>query len=405
MIIGRWNFRLGAAMLLAGLLGAVAPAPAQDEPIRVGDINSYTALPAFTIPYRNGWQMALEEINAGGGVLGRKLVMVSYDDDGKPGTAVDRAQQLVSHDHVVMLVGGFFSNIGLALASFAAQNKVIYLAAEPLSDALTWSKGNRYTFRLRTNTYMQAAMLADQASKLPAKRWALVAPNYEYGQSAAANFKKLLAAKRPDIEWVGEQWPALGKLDAGATVEALAQAKPEAIFNVLFGGDLANFVREGNTRGLFKDVAVVSMLTGEPEYLDPLKAEAPKGWIVTGYPWYAIHTSAHDKFLAAYQGRFHDHPRMGSVVGYDTALAVAAAIKSAGGTDTEKLLAAFEGLSLETPFGPIVFRTIDHQSTMGTFVGKTDLKDGAGVMVDWYYAHGAKYLPSDEDVKSMRPAD
>ncbi len=91
--------------------------------------------------------------------------------------------------------------------------------------------------------------------------------------------------QRPDIQWVGEQWPPQGKIDAGAVVEAIAKTEPEAILNVCFGPDLVKLVREGNTRGLFKDRAVVSFLTGEPEYLDPLKDETPEGWIVTGYPW------------------------------------------------------------------------------------------------------------------------
>ena len=94
----------------------------------------------------------------------------------------------------------------------------MFLAAEPLTDAITWSKGNRYTFRLRPANYEQAAMLAEEAAKLPAKKWATIAPNYEYGQSAVAVFKKILSAKRPDIEWVGEQWPPQGKIDAGAVV-------------------------------------------------------------------------------------------------------------------------------------------------------------------------------------------
>jgi branched-chain amino acid transport system substrate-binding protein len=279
------------------------------------------------------------------------------------------------------------------------------MAAEPLTDAITWEKGNRYTFRLRPNTYMQSAMLAAAAAKLPARRWATVAPNYEYGTSAVADFQKLLSAKRADVEWVADQLPALGKIDAGATVEALAQAKPDAIFSALFGGDLAKFVREGEARGLFKDRAVVSLLTGEPEYLDPLKDEAPKGWIVTGYPWYAIHTPAHDKFVKAYQAKYNDYPRMGSVVGYNTMLAVAAALKKAGSTDTEKLIKATEGLEVSSPVGTFVFRAIDHQSTMGTYVGKTDVENGRGVMVDWHYADGANYLPSDAEVKKMRPAE
>ena len=127
-------------------------------------------------------------------------------------------------------------------------------------------------------------MLVPEAAKLHKKRWAIVYPNYEYGQSAAADFKAMLKKLQPGVEFVAEQAPPLGKIEAGAVVQALADAKPDAIFNVLFGADLTKFVREGNTRGLFKDRAVVSLLTGEPEYIEPLKDEAPVGWIVTGYP-------------------------------------------------------------------------------------------------------------------------
>src|SRR5260370_35398961 len=173
-----------------------------------------------------------------------------------------------------MLSGTFLSNIGLAVRDFANQKKVFSLAAEPLTDAITWAKGNRYTFRLRPSNYMQAAMLVEEAAKLPAKRWATIAPNYEYGQSAVAVFKKLMSEKPPDIQWVDEQWPPQGKIDAGPVVQAGASANPEAILNVTFGADLVKLVREGNTRGLFKDPAGISFLPAEPEYLDPLQ-EAP----------------------------------------------------------------------------------------------------------------------------------
>ncbi|MFQ5785587.1 MAG: ABC transporter substrate-binding protein [Alphaproteobacteria bacterium] len=392
--------------LLAAVFAAVAVAamPAYaGEPIKIGEINSYTRLPAFTVPYRMGWQLAVAEINAAGGVLGRPLEVISRDDGGKPGNAVRIAEELVSNEKVALLAGTFFSHIGLAVTDFARQNKVMFVAAEPLSDAVTWAKGNRYTFRLRPSTYMQAAMLAEEAAKLPAKRWATVAPNYEYGKSAVAAFKKLLSAKRPDIEWVDEQWPPLFKLDAGAVVQALARAEPDAIYNVTFGGDLSKFVREGTLRGLFDGREVVSLLTGEPEYLDPLKSEAPEGWIVTGYPWYAIATPAHKRFVAAYQARYGDYPRTGSLVGYNTFKSIAAAIEKAGSTGTEALVAAMEGLSLDTPVGRITFRTLDHQSTMGAYVGRTARRDGKGVMVDWHYADGAAYLPSDDEVRAMRP--
>ena len=99
---------------------------------------------------------------------------------------------------------------------------------------------------------MQVAMLIPEAVKLKKKRWAIVYPNYEYGQSAASTFKQLLKNAQPDVEFVGEQAPAFGKIDAGPVAQALADTKPDALFNVLFGADLTKFVREGNTRGLFE---------------------------------------------------------------------------------------------------------------------------------------------------------
>jgi branched-chain amino acid transport system substrate-binding protein len=392
--------------LMAGATAAAALptlGQAQAGPIRIGEINSYTAQPAFLRPYRNGWELAVEQVNAAGGVLGRRLETVFRDDGGKPEDAVRLAGDLLNAERVDLLAGGFLSNVGLAIADFANQNKRLYVASEPLSDALVWGKGNRYTFRLRPSTYMQAAMLVEEAAKLPAKRWATVAPNYEYGQSAVRWFKELLKAAKPDVEFVVEQFPALGRIDAGATVQALEAGKPDGIFNVTFGADLINFVRQGNTRGLFEGRLVASMLTGEPEYMDPLGAETPTGWIVTGYPHQDLNTPAHTKFRDAYRAKFNDYPRLGSVVGYDTVNAIAEALKKAGSTDNEKVIDAMKGLKFESPFGPVEFRAIDHQSTLGAFVGRTAVRNGRGVMVDWRYADGAKYLPSDEVVKTLRP--
>ncbi len=391
---------LGASATLA--MPAIVRAQG-DVPILIGEINSYTAVPAFTLPYRNGWQLAVEGINSAGGVLGRKLKVVSRDDAGQPQNAIRLAGELVNDQKVDLLAGGFLSNVGLALSDFAKQSNKLYIAGEPLADALVWEKGTRTTFRLRPSTYMQVAMLLDAASALPAKRWATVAPNYEYGQSAVKWFKLLLAKKRPDVTFVAEQWPALGKIDAGATVAALAESKPEAIFNVTFGADLTNFVRQGNTRGLFDGRSVISVLTGEPEYLDPLGDETPEGWIVTGYPWEQVTTPANVAFVKAYRDRFKETPRMGSVVGVALMQAIAAGLARSGGVGLDQTIAGFRGAAFDTPIGHAMFRAIDHQGTLGTYVGKTALKDGKGVMVDWKYIDGATSLPPDDEVRKMRP--
>jgi branched-chain amino acid transport system substrate-binding protein len=400
-----WTFRLAATLAVSLSASFAAPGAFAQQTIKIGEINSYKAQPAFLMPYRNGWNLALDQVNAAGGVLGKKLEVVSRDDNANPGDTIRVAQELIAREQVQLLFGGYLSNTGLALTDFAKQKRMFFLAAEPLTDKIVWADGNKYTYRLRPSTYMQVAMLVPEAAKLKKKRWALVYPNYEYGQSAAATFKKLLKAAQPDVEFVTEQATPLGNLDAGATVQALADAKPDAIFNVLFSADLGKFVREGNTRGLFKDRSVVSLLTGEPDYLDTLGAEAPVGWIVTGYPWYSVDTPANRKFVADYQAKYHDYPRLGSVVGYAALMSIANGIRKAGSTDPDKLAAAFKGLNVDTPFGPITYRPQDNQSTMGAFVGVTALKDGKGVMTSYRYIDGASVQPSDAEVKKLRPAD
>ncbi len=393
-----------AALTLSVTTLPVLPAMAQNV-IKIGEINSYKAQPAFLDPYKKGMELAVEEINAAGGVNGKQLQLITRDDNASPGDAVRAAEELLSREKVDVLSGAFLSHIGLALGDFAKQRKVFFLAGEPLTDKMVWQNGNRYTYRLRASTYMQVAMLVPEAAKLKKKRWAVLYPNYEYGQSAAATFKQLLKAAQPDVEFVGEQAPALGKIDAGSVTQAIADAKPDAIFNVLFATDLAKFVREGNTRGLFQGREVVSLLTGEPEYLEPLKDETPNGWIVTGYPWYGVQTPEHKAFYLAYHRKYNDHPRLGSVVGYSMIQALAAGIGKAKSTETEKLVTAFSGLSFSTPFGKATFRKQDNQSTMGAFLGRTKNDNGKGVLVDYRYIDGATVQPTDDVVKKLRPSN
>jgi len=397
---------------LRGLLGSLAfgslslgTALYASDAIVVGEINHYKRMAAFAGPYKQGIELGLEEINAAGGVNGRPLEFIFRDDQGEPGDAVKIAEELMTREGAVMLTGTILSNVGLAISSFAAEKGYVYLASEPLADGLVWGSGNAYTFRLRASTYMQAAMLAEAAAKTDAVKYATIAPNYAYGKDAVAAFKSALTALRPDVEFVAEQWPGVFKIDAGAEVQALERAKPDAIYNVTFGADLAKLVREGTDRGLFEGRNVYGLLSGEPEYLDPLGDEAPEGWVVTGYPWYDLKDGAAGDFVKAYQAKYDDYPRIGSLVGYMTAQSIAAALSRAGSTESEAIRAAFEGLKLSTPMGEIEYRQIDNQSTAGAYVGKTTVRDGKGVMVDWEYKDGADYLPSDDVVRSLRPAD
>jgi branched-chain amino acid transport system substrate-binding protein len=392
------KFGAAEALVLALSMIATGASAAEQPPIRIGDVSSYSALPVGTHGYRQGWELARDEINAKGGVLGRKLEIIARDDAGKPDVAIAQATQLVEAEHVDLLTGTILSHIGLAVADFAKQKQIFFLASQPLTDALIWEKGSRFTFRLRPSTFTQASILAKEAAKFPARRWATIAPNYEFGQSAVANFKSELKRLRPDVEFVSEQWPPLGKIDAGAVIQAMMAEKPDAIFNATFGSDLARLVREGTTRDAFAGRSVVSILTGEPEYLAPLKDEAPAGWLVTGYPPSEIKTPEHEAFLKAYLDRFKEPPNIGALIGYINTIVLAKAIEQAGSTNTDDLIKAMEHLQVDTPAGKVAFRAIDHQSTLGVYIGRLAVKDGQGVMADWRYVDGADFQPSDTEV-------
>ena len=394
-------------LITAGLaLAWVTPSGAQ--PVKVGEINSYSGIGApFTGPYKAGVEMAVEEINAKGGVLGRKLEVLFRDDKGQPAEAVKRAQELIESEKVALIAGTFLSNVGLAVSDWAKQNKVMFVAAEPLTEALTWSKGHDYAVRLRPNTYEQGRMLADKAGKMKYAKWATIGPNYEYGKRAWETFRDRMKELKPEMQVVGEHWPTLGKIEPGPLVTAIMSQNPDALYVSLFGSDWLAFVREAQKRGLFQKMFVVGILLGEPEYIDPLKLEAPEGMLVTGYPWYDIKSPAHQEWVARYNKRGDKNPVLGSLIGYVTYQSIAEAIRKAGSTDTAKLVAAFKGLKVETPIGPITFRAVDGQSTMGAWVGTTrlDPQRGVGIMVNHEYIPGEKVLPSDDDVKKMRPGN
>lgn len=390
---------LGLTTLLCLPLAGVAA-----EAIRVGMINSQHRLSQAGQAYRNGMQLALEQINAGGGIAGHPLELLTRADNGDSDAAARNARELAEREHVAVLTGTMLSDVALAVAREAARSKTVLVVGDALSDAITLDKGNRYTFRVRPSTYMQAAMLAEQAARMPGRRWAVVAPNYEYGQSAVASFKLLLKAARPDVEFVTDQWPALGKIKADDVARAIRQSRPDGIFNATFGEDLQKFVQAGNRLQLFEGVRVVSMASAGSQSLDPSQSEAIRDWVAIGYPWDQITTPEHQHFLDAYLKRFSERPQLASVFGYTTMMAIATGLRKSEGADGEALLEALRGASLSSPLGPVSFRALDQQATLGAFVGVVTQKDGRSVMRDWHYLDGSAYLPPPAYVRSRRPA-
>jgi branched-chain amino acid transport system substrate-binding protein len=197
--------RVVFAAMAAGALAASTiefaadPATAQGPPVKIGELNSYSRMAAFAGPYRNGMQLAMDEINAKGGLLGgRKLEIVFRDDGATPGDAVRVAEELLTRENVSFLAGTFLSNVGLAVADFANQRKTLFLATEPLTDAITMGSGNKYTYRVRPSTFMQTKMLVDAIKGKGVKKWAIVAPNYQDRHARRRNRRRAVPGSRQD---------------------------------------------------------------------------------------------------------------------------------------------------------------------------------------------------------------
>ncbi len=382
-----------------------APSP-NSNTIRIGDINSLTADPVYADHYKRGVQMAVEEINADGGVLGRPLEVVWRDDQMDPAVAGRAAQDLVLREQAVLLTGTYASHTALAVANQAEHLRVPFFSIWGCSPSLIWSRGNRYTFLIAPNYDTEAAMMAEQAAKFPAKRWAAIAYNFEDGETALRAFQKHLAKLRPDVEWVAEQRPAYDKLDAGATINAVQFHKPDALFTLLASTDLAKFVREGNTRRFFEGKSVAAMWAGAPDSFNPIKKDIPAGWWVTGYPVEQIREpAAHAEWIARYRARYGTYPYGGSAAGYVSYHLMAQILNKACSTDPEKIITATEGFTGQSIVGPIHARAADHQFTFGTWTARTarSAPGADATLEECVYHSGADYLPSEADAAKLRP--
>ncbi|MCB1556962.1 MAG: ABC transporter substrate-binding protein [Alphaproteobacteria bacterium] len=327
------------------------------EPIKIGGIFSLTALPSEMGSARDGVELAVKEFNEAGGLNGRMAELLVRDDKGEPGDAVRVAEELIFRDNVSAIVATTFSHASLALSETSRRHKMPYFGAFGSVNELTWEKGHKYTFIIEPPPVAATAILAEEAAKLPAKRWAILAPDYAYGRSFSASFREHLKKMRPDVEFVSEHWAPFGKLDAGPTVQALNREKPDAIINLLFGSDLVKYLRAARTRGVLQDVPQFSPTLGFPLEADFMGDELPMGWIVMGYPWQGINTPEHKAFV-------------------------------------EKFTKTYE-VSFPTLYG-----------LMGYFVGRMEKdQDGNGMMMDWRWPNIEEYMPSDEWIRSVRPQE
>ncbi|NND64805.1 MAG: ABC transporter substrate-binding protein, partial [Gammaproteobacteria bacterium] len=370
------------------------------QPIKIGELMPYTVFPEHIDDYRRGWRLAVEEINAKGGVLGRPLEVIARDEQCDPGVAIRVAQELLDRDNVFMWLGAGCT--ASAITDLSKRLRVPFISSWTGYDSLVWENQHPYHFGFGAPVRVLAEIYADLAAQQPHTRWATVGPNAQYGYDMVGAFVNALKERRPDIEIVEQQWPSLSNVAAAETIQALANKEPEALYLMVYGADLAKLLRQGRARGFFENKFVIGDQTGLEFILNTLGSETPVGWHACGYPTDLDETHPGGRFAARFNKRFGLLPDRTAAEAYTAIYFTKAAIEKAGRVDREAFITTLPGMSLDTPFGNLHVREKDLQVEIACWFGKTNVKDGKGVFVDYEWVDAEQYFPSDEEIAAMR---
>jgi branched-chain amino acid transport system substrate-binding protein len=368
---------LAAAILAAGL---VPSAFAAESTIKIGFPMPLSG-PAsvYGVPITKGAEMAVQEINAKGGVLGRKLELLERDSKASADEAVRLARELIIKNNVDFLSGTLTSAEAPAVSTIAKESKIVFIAPTSKTIQLT-SPANLhpYIFRLASNTDIDgrsgAAILAEWKQ---VKRVATIAPDYAYGRDAVGAFVDYLKKARPDIEIVDQQWPKLGQTDFTPFITAQMAKKPDAIFCDVFGGDFVTLAKQAGPLGYFKAVDNRLVDGGEVGTTDAaiaLGADYPYGIWANAYDpviWPENEPPEHKAFSENIKAFTKEPYASGwAIMGYSSIHALVEGIKKAGSTNSDKVSKALEGLTFDTPVGKRTFNAKTHETEMGEFWGQ-----------------------------------
>ena len=366
-----WLVALWAAAALAPL-----PATAADT-IKIGFPMPLSGPAAvYGVPVTKGAELAVADINAKGGVLGRKLELLTRDSKANADEAVRLARELIIKDNVDFLSGTLTSAEAPAVSTIAKENKVVFVAPVAKTTRLTAPENlHPYIFRLASNTTIEGHTAASLMAKWgEVKRVATIAPDYAYGRDAVAAFVDHLKKLRPDIEIVDQQWPKLGEADFTAFITAQMGKKPDAVECNVFGGDFVTLAKQAGPLGYFKAInnrMVDGAEVGTVDEAEALGADYPFGIVSDAYDpviWGEGEPAEHKVFIENLKKAMNNQHGSGwAVMGYMAVVAISEGVKKAGSTESDKVSKALLGLSFGTPVGK---RTIDektHETLAGEF--------------------------------------
>jgi branched-chain amino acid transport system substrate-binding protein len=348
----------------------------------------------YAVPMVQGANVAVEEINKKGGVLGRPLQLIVRDDKGKSELASREAEELITKDNVHFLTGTIFSSCALAISAVAKKHKVLFIDCGCRATKLTEEEGHRYVASISVETAYEGRAIAAFDKDTPNKTYWIIGPDYAYGREAADYFKKAIKQIKPNSKILGETWVKMEETEFTAAIGAIVRAKPDMVVSTLVTTPFQAFAKQAQPYGIFKKPVSAIPIVGHTELLRPLGKEYPEGVLCSSkYIEGFLNTPAANSFEKLYLKSTGDKfvPAF-AADGYVLMLVFKAVIEKAGKVETEAVIDALEGLTLDTPKGKLTMRACDHKCNIGEWWGitKQDKKLGYAVLTK------VKYIPADD---------
>jgi branched-chain amino acid transport system substrate-binding protein len=380
----------------AAALVAASASLAQAE-IKIGVLYPIAGNGAvYGTPAMHGHNMGVDEVNAAGGILGQKVVSFARDTKLKPAAAAAAAKELITKEGVDVLIGGLSSAVGLAISEVARQEGIVYIATIPKTIQMTTTKLHKHVFRTSSHTDFEGDAIGQIVNKLGKNKVCDIQLDYAYGHDLAAGIEKGLAKHAPNAKKVIDLRSKLGATDYNAQITQILGSGCDVVTSGLWGSHFVNFAQQAKPFGLFDKVTYIS--GGEiasHEIAGKMGKDYPDNVISNTYElWYDHSFPGHEKFqadLAKRSGK--KETAMWPVLSYTGVKFIAAAAAKSGSMDADKLAAALEGLTIDTPVGE---RTIDpktHQANTGQFWGPMVKKDG----VDYRVMNPVTFYPATLD--------
>jgi branched-chain amino acid transport system substrate-binding protein len=396
-----------AVRVMTVLLVVVGIGSARAErPIKVGIVDCYSGPPStYTNDVRDAFKLAIDRINAAGGVRGRDIAFVTRDSKFKVDLGLAAAKELILRENVDILMGTINSALALAISDLCRKEKLPFFATFAKSAKITGAAGHRYVFSMNENTAIAGKAAAQALAKMPYTNYWIAGDDYEYGHALADGVWGNLRQLKPEVKLLGQSWWKVGEPDFTPYITAILSANPDAVIIATGGRDCVPFLKAAKATGFNQRVPFYMHTATELSTLIPLGADAPEGVLGTSnYFFYYPETEANKDFVADFKAAYDRHPRVGALYGYITAKFIAQAYEKAGSFDTEKFIDALEGMTIDSPVGPLTLRAYDHQVMFPMYMGVTKKVPQYDFLIadQIVTIPGTDVMPTLEEIKKAR---